>query len=260
MSVVEISPIQVLGDNYVWILGAADSERVVVVDPGSGPPVVAELKARGQQPAAILLTHHHGDHVGGVASLLDRWPVPVYGPARESIAEVSRPVRGGDRVDFPALGVILDVIDVPGHTIGHVAYVGDGFVLCGDTLFAGGCGKIFEGTAEQMVSSLDALGSLPATTSVFCAHEYTESNLRFAAEVEPDNPALIRRRKQVGELRAAGLPTVPSTVAEELRTNPFLRCDVPAVAEAAERRAGRTLSDRVEVFAVVRAWKDGWRG
>ncbi len=256
----EIWPISVLGDNYVWILQVPHTTGVLVVDPGSGPPVAAELATSGLEPTAILLTHHHSDHVGGVATLLEGRTIPVHGPARESITLVDRPVRGGDRLDFSELNLVLDVVDVPGHTAGHVAYVGNGFVLCGDTLFAGGCGRLFEGTPAQMVESLDRLSALPPETSVYCAHEYTEANLRFGAEVEPGNRDLTNRREHVRKLRASGRATVPSTIEQELQTNPFLRCTEPTVVQAAERYAERSMNDRVDVFATVRAWKDGWRG
>ncbi len=257
---VEIWPIPVLGDNYVWILQSPTSPDVVVVDPGSGPPVAAELAGRGLTVAAVLLTHHHSDHVGGVASLVEDRRAPVHGPAGEAIAGVDRPVNGGDRLEFSAVGVALEVLDVPGHTAGHIAFAGDGFVLCGDTLFAGGCGRVFEGTPAQMVGSLARLAALPSGTRIYCAHEYTEANLRFAAMVEPGNAALAARRDRVRELRGRGLATVPSTMADELGTNPFLRCAEPDVIAAAERHAGRAMADPVDVFATIRAWKDGWRG
>jgi hydroxyacylglutathione hydrolase len=251
-------PVAALGDNYVWILHAHDGRQAVVVDPGDAAPVLSELRRSGLALAAILLTHHHADHVGGVADLIGTARVPVYGPAREAIAGVDRPVRDGDRVE-PS-GLAFEVLEVPGHTAGHVAYHGEGLVLSGDTLFAGGCGRLFEGTPEQMVRSLARLAALAPTTSVCCAHEYTVANLRFACEVEPGNHDLRDRLGDAMRLRSEGRPTVPSTIEIERRTNPFLRAAEPEVVEAAARRLGRRPTDEVEVFAVIRSWKDGWRG
>lgn len=253
-------PIPVFNDNYVWVLQVDDCDEVLVVDPGSGEPVMAALSQRDLRPAAVLVTHHHADHVGGVAPIVEGRKIPVYGPAGESIRLLSRPVRDADRIEFSVPAVALDVLDVPGHTAGHVAYVGDGFVFCGDTLFAGGCGRVFEGTPRQMLNSLNRLAELAPETSIYCAHEYTENNLRFATEVEPGNPELSRRLERIREQRARDLPTVPSTVDEELRTNPFLRCSEPGVIAAAERHAARAMADPVDVFATIRGWKDGWRG
>ena len=257
---IQLDPICAFTDNYVWLLRTPDSDGVVIVDPGEAMPVLRMLEERGLTVAAILLTHHHGDHVEGVNEILRKYPAPVFGPAWENIAMVNHPVRGGDRVPLSVLGLELDVVDVPGHTAGHIAYLGPGFALVGDTLFAGGCGRIFEGTPEQMHSSLLRLAALPPDTAIYCAHEYTAANLRFAVDVEPDNSATELRLAKVRTLRGAGRPTVPSTLNEELETNPFLRCHEPSVVAAAEARVGRPLRGASDVFAVVRRWKDGWRG
>ncbi len=258
---VQIWPVNVLGDNYVWVLQSERCAAAAVVDPGDADPVIRALDERGLGLAAILITHHHADHTAGVGELLARAEVPVYGPAGEKIPAVSRPVAGGDQVEINELDLVLEVVDVPGHTAGHVAYYSrEGFVLAGDTLFAGGCGRVFEGTPEQMVTSLSRLAEFPADTKVYCAHEYTVSNLRFGLEVEPDSAALQTRLDQATRERAAGRPTVPSTIAVELETNVFLRGSKPAVIEAAERHAGEHLGDEVAVFAAVRGWKDGWSG
>lgn len=255
-----IWPVEVLGDNYVWVIQSATRLAVAVVDPGDADPVILALDEHGLSLAAILLTHHHADHTAGVGALLARAEVPVYGPVGEKIPTVSRPVTGGDQVKIDEIEVVLDVIDVPGHTAGHVAYSGEGYVFCGDTLFAGGCGRLFEGTPDQMVRSLSRLTALPPDTEVHCAHEYTVSNLQFGLEVEPENAALHARLEHAQRLRADGRPTVPSTLTLELGTNVFLRCAEPGVIDAAEHHAGRSLADEVEVFATVRQWKDGWRG
>ncbi len=209
---------------------------------------------------AIIATHHHADHIGGTAGLLTYAKVPVFGPANESIPQRTRALGEGDRIDVDGIGS-FQVFDVPGHTAGHIAYFGDfgGPVLfCGDTLFTCGCGRLFEGTAAQLHSSLMKLATLPAETRVFCGHEYTISNLRFALAVEPQNAALVDRQKRAAETRARNAPTVPSTMGEERATNPFLRASEPSVRAAAERHAGRPLADPVAVFAELRAWKDAF--
>jgi hydroxyacylglutathione hydrolase len=217
----DIQPLRAFEDNYIWLL--RDGHRVVVVDPGDAVPVQRYLEEQGCGLAAILLTHHHGDHTGGVADLLSRASVPVFGPASEAIPGVSMPLRGGDSVPIPFPQGGFQVMDVPGHTRGHIAYFSNGILFCGDTLFACGCGRLFEGTAEQMWASLGNLAALPRDTLVFCAHEYTQSNIRFALAVEPGNAALQSRAGRVAQLRAGNRPTVPFTLAEELETNPFLR-------------------------------------
>jgi hydroxyacylglutathione hydrolase len=255
-----IQPVEVHSDNYVWVLRRGDADRVAVVDPGDAGPVLAALHEEGLGVAAVLITHHHLDHVGGLAELIRRFHPPVYGPATEPVPGVDRPVRGGDRVSVPEIGATFEVVDLPGHTSGHVGYVGPDLVLVGDTLFAGGCGRVFEGTFEQMHESLMRLAALPPATEVYCAHEYTVANLRFARAVEPDNHELADRLEAAAAARADGLPTVPSTIAVELRTNPFLRCSEAPVIAAAEARAGRSLPPGAEVFGVIRSWKDGWSG
>ena len=253
-------PVPAFSDNYVWLITAPPSPTAVVVDPGEATIVLQILQRRKLELGAVLLTHHHGDHVGGVGEILREGQVPVFGPARESISTVDHPVEGGDFVPLSDLGLDLEVLDVPGHTAGHIAYRGPDFVLVGDTLFAGGCGRVFEGTPEQMHTSLSRLADLPGETLVYCAHEYTIANLKFALEVEPNNEALKARYETVRQARVAGRPTVPSTLAEELETNPFLRCDKSAVVATAEARAGLDLPTAVDVFAVIRGWKDGWQG
>lgn len=257
---VQLTPIPAFSDNYIWMIESAGTEAVAVTDPGEAGPVLATLEKRRLKLVAILLTHHHDDHVGGVEELRERHGVPVFGPAREAIHGVTRPISDGDVVALPELDLSLGVAEVPGHTAGHVAYLGPGFALVGDTLFAGGCGRVFEGTMEQMYGSLSRLAELPPPTLLFCAHEYTLANLCFALEVDPDNGLLRRRFVDATEARAGSRPTVPSTVADELATNPFLRCSHPRIVAAAEHHAGRVLGSPAEVFAVVRRWKDGWRG
>ena len=234
-----IIPLPAFRDNYIWLLRAGTC--AVVVDPGEAAPVLRYLADEGLTLAAILITHHHPDHVGGVAELLAQAPVPVHGPALEAIAGIDHPVGEGDVVCLPGLGVELRVFDIPGHTAGHVGYYGDSALFCGDTLFAAGCGRLFEGTPAQMFDSLQKLAALPGDTRVYCTHEYTLSNLAFAASEA---------------MRAQNQPTVPFPLSGEMLTNPFLRVHEPAVIYQAETQAGRGLASPVEVFAALREWKN----
>jgi hydroxyacylglutathione hydrolase len=253
----KIEPIPAFDDNYIWLLSREGGNACAVVDPGDEEPVREVLAQRGLKLKAILITHKHGDHVGGVAALKADWPkATVYGPANEPIKDLDERLAGGDLVELEKPGLSLDVLDVPGHTEGHIAYYTQGALFCGDTLFACGCGRVFSGTTEQLSDSLRSLAELPADTRVYCAHEYTMANIGFAKWVEPDNPDLAVREERVRALRDAGRPSVPSSLAEELLTNPFMRTDQPEVIAAAERRAGRELSTPAEVFTAVRTWKD----
>ena len=250
----QVETIPAFKDNYIWAVGTPDTAARVVVDPGEAEPVLAAAQAGGWPVAAILITHHHHDHTGGAAALADHFGAPVYGPRNETIAAVTAPLGEGDPVDVA--GLSFTVLETPGHTRGHLCYYGHGALFCGDTLFSAGCGRLFEGTAEQMWQSLARLAELPTATRVYCAHEYTLDNLAFARVVEPDNPAVLQRIEQVRALRDAGTPSVPSTLAEELQTNPFLRSTDPRMAAIAGRRAGREVSPGAETFAVLRGWKD----
>jgi hydroxyacylglutathione hydrolase len=257
-----IIPVPAFSDNYVWVL--RQGAQAAVVDPGDALPVLEYVGREKLAVCAILATHHHRDHVGGVAALVERFGAPVYGPARESIPARTRALAENDAVDVRCIGDTFHVLDIPGHTAGHIAYVGrvDGtpVVFCGDTLFAAGCGKLFEGTPEQMWSSLSKLAALPRETQVYCGHEYTLANLRFAAAVEPANAAIAQRTQRERGKRDRGLPTVPSTIGEELATNPFLRAGTPGVRAAAEAQVGHSLPDHVAVFAALRAWKNAFQG
>ena len=240
-------------DNYIWVLedghGAA-----LVVDPGQAGPVL-EASAAGLQPTAVLLTHHHADHCGGVAALLERWPtLEVYAPEDSRITTATQRVGQGSLVPFGGIG--FQVHAVPGHTSSHVAFHGGGQLFCGDTLFSLGCGRLFEGTPAQMLDSLDRLAALPPDTAVCCGHEYTLANAAFAQAVDPANDALRRRTEEARSMRHAGRPTLPSTLALELATNPFLRTRNAAVRAVIDGRLGRRSTDDVEAFAELRRWKD----
>lgn len=259
-----VHPVPAFEDNYLWVIH--DDRDAVAVDPGDADAVAAYLRERALTLRAILVTHHHGDHAGGIGGLLDAFgaSIPVYGPAGESIAGVGIRCREGDTVALPAPDVELTVLDVPGHTAGHIAYLETrrGWLFCGDTLFAAGCGRLLGGTAEQMQPSLARLRALPADTQVFCAHEYTLANLRFALAVEPDNARLVERQERESRKRAQGQPTLPSTIGIERDTNPFLRWDAPTV-ESAVRRAfpGKIAPNAAPhlVFAALREWKNAFR-
>lgn len=234
------------------------NQACVVVDPGDADPVLSLLDQQGLSLTGILITHHHGDHTNGIAKLLAKYSVPVFGPATEAIPGVSKGVQESDIVHIPALNLHFQILDIPAHTQGHIAYYGHSSVFCGDTLFTGGCGRLFEGTAAEMYASLQKLAALPDDTLVYCGHEYTEANLRFAGLVEPDNPALLQRLTVVHSLRAQNQSTVPAPLSLEKATNPFLRAHLPALQKAAEQFAGTPLNDPIEVFTALRRWKDGW--
>lgn len=250
-------PVNAFNDNYIWLIRAMEeSPHVAIVDPGDAVPVFEALNSMSLIPDAILVTHHHHDHVGGVREISQHYSVPVYGPASEHIPALDFPLKNNDHVTLKQGALSFRIIDIPGHTSGHIAYYTPGMLFCGDTLFAGGCGRLFEGTPKQMYHSLETLYALPDDTDIYCAHEYTLANLNFALRVEPDNDELQKRLANTKRLRSRFQPTVPSSLALEKQTNPFLRCRHPTVIAAAERYAGKPLKSDLEVFTVIRAWKD----
>ncbi len=248
--------IPILSDNYVWCCPSPDGRTAWVVDPGDAAPVMEHLLKHGWTLGGILVTHWHPDHIGGIPTLLDAMPCPVIGPRAEAarIPTLSQQVKGGDELNLP-IGTAT-VIDLPGHTLGHIAFLIGDWLFCGDTLFCAGCGRLFEGTPEQMHDSLSVLAALPPHTHVACTHEYTLANLKFALAVEPDNAALRAFHQEAIALREQDHPTLPSTLARERAINPFLRCDIAAVKRAASDHAGSPLTHEVEVFAALRRWKD----
>jgi len=257
----KLTPLPAFQDNYLWLLH--DGQRALVVDPGDAGPVQAFLAGQGLQLDAILVTHHHPDHTGGVDALRDATGARVWGPAHERIPEPVERLSEGDAIEV--LGLRFEVLDVPGHTAGHIAYYcaevdGAPLLFCGDTLFSGGCGRLFEGTPAQMAGSLAKLAALPGSTRVCCTHEYTLSNLKFATAVEPGNSQLNHYRQQCEQRRSRGEPTLPSTIAVEIGINPFLRTRQPAVAQAARAHDPAVdPADPVAVFAALRQWKNEFR-
>lgn len=253
-----ITPLPAFKDNYLWLLTRGN--EAAIVDPGDAEPVMHALEDRQLRLTTILATHHHADHVGGVLALKQRYGATVYGPAHEDVAGVDHKLPGGSTVEV--LDTRFRVIDIPGHTAGHIAYFADArppLLFCGDTLFGAGCGRLFEGTAEQMLASLDALAALPAATQVYCGHEYTVANIRFALQVEPNSRALQARAVAATAARKRGEPTLPSTIDLELATNPFMRCELPSVRAAASGREPGAGLARVSTFATIRRWKDDFR-
>ncbi len=251
-----IVPVRAFTDNYIWVIH--NHCHAAVVDPGDAAPVLDFLRRENLQLVAILNTHHHNDHVGGNTRLLQEFPVPVYGPAHESIPTLTHRLKKGDHVQLAEFPLSFDILDIPGHTAGHIAYYGANLLFCGDTLFACGCGRLFEGTPQQMYASLQKLAALPDETQVYCGHEYTLANIHFAKAVEPGNPALFELEVMTRGLREQDIPTLPSTMMREKATNPFLRCKQLEVIQSASDYLGESLSDPVSVFAAIRSWKNNF--
>jgi hydroxyacylglutathione hydrolase len=253
-----ITPVRAFADNYIWIISMPGQQQVAIVDPGDARPVLDWLQQHSLQPGAILITHFHSDHTGGIAGITAAWPdIPVYGPAGEPANGVTTRQHEAEVVKLPFLPQIeFTVMEVPGHTAGHIAYYGNGVLFCGDTLFAAGCGRVFTGTFPDLAASLQRIAKLPPDTRLYCAHEYTVDNIGFAKWVEPDNQALLQRDAEALEKAEKGLPTVPSTLALELATNPFMRLQEPTVIAAAQAHMSKPAADLVSVFTALRQWKD----
>lgn len=253
---IQIVPISIFKDNYVWTLIDNDQQNAIIVDPGEAEAVSAFLKQRQLNLVAILITHHHWDHTNGIKQLASAAKQGVFGPTHENISGMTHALKANDRIRLKNFPIEFQIIEIPGHTKGHIAFHFSNGVFCGDTLFAAGCGRLFEGTAEQMFNSLQKLSALGESTQIYCAHEYTLNNLRFAKIVEPSNDNIKKRYDQAAICRQKKMPTLPSTLQLEKETNPFLRCHVLDVIANVERFANRKLHDPIEVFTWLRRWKD----
>lgn len=260
MNTLQVTAAPAFTDNYIWLIHSPrDNRRVVAVDPGDANAVRQVLQRDRLSLAGILVTHHHGDHTGGVVELAEEFDIRIYAPAHELIPGNTIKVTEPDEVVLDELGLKFSVMDVPGHTAGHIAYLSQDTLFCGDTLFSAGCGRLFEGTPSQMFKSLHRLAQLPINTQVYCTHEYTVGNLMFATTVEPDNLAIATHLKQCHEWREKGRPTLPTSIGVELNINPFLRVQHENVKRSAERHAGHRLNSDVEVFATLREWKNHFK-
>lgn len=253
----KVVAIPAFNDNYIWCIH--NNKDAVVVDPGDATPVLNYLKKNELNLDGVLITHHHHDHTGGILKLASaNTSLVVYGPSGGHIKGITHPLINGDTATFPTMNIELSVIDVPGHTLDHIAYCGHNVLFCGDTLFSAGCGRLFEGTPEQMLHSLNKLAALPDHTIVYCTHEYTAANVVFALAVEPDNQALNNYSKWVSETRSNNIPTLPTTISEQKAINPFLRAHKPSVKVSAEAYTNQKLNSDVAVFTEVRRWKDSF--
>jgi hydroxyacylglutathione hydrolase len=256
-STLVVHPIPAFRDNYIWLIRLGN--RAAVVDPGDAAPVLAYLETEKLTLDAILVTHHHDDHIGGIPALLDAFPgLPAYAPRQENYAFPHTPVSEGDTVELKSLQLRLDVMETPGHTLGHVVYYGANSLFCGDTLFSCGCGRLFEGSYEQLFASLQRLATLPLETRLYCTHEYSLHNTRFARLLDPENRQLIERERECERAMADGCPTLPSTLALERSINPFLRCDDPAIQAAASARTGTTIEDALSAFRAIRQLRNAF--
>lgn len=254
---IKVAPLPAFTDNYIWCF--YDSESCVVVDPGDANVVKDFCHQHNLNLHAILITHHHADHTGGLPELTHSFPhVRVYGPQNPSIALITDRLIEGDRIQIERLALTFDVIEIPGHTLDHIGYIGHGGILCGDTLFSAGCGRLFEGTPAQMLTSLNKLAKLEDTTQVWCTHEYTLANLKFAQAVDPSNQDLLSYAQWATKMRAQNTPTLPSDIKTQKAINPFLRAHTSAVKQSAEHFSQQPLAGELEVFAAVRSWKDNF--
>jgi hydroxyacylglutathione hydrolase len=252
-----IIPVSAFSDNYIWLICDNQQHYAAIIDPGDATPVINTLKDKNIEPVAILITHHHGDHIGGISQLLKKYPhLPVYGPKNEHITTLTHKVGQDDIINLQQINTQLKVLDTFGHTAGHISYYAPGILFCGDTLFANGCGRVFDGTIEELHQSLEKIANLPPESKIYCAHEYTLDNIGFAKWVEADNKDLLEREARCQNLIDNDKATIPTLLSDELKSNPFMRCDKQAVIEKAEKFAAKKLANSTEVFRAIRQWKD----
>ncbi len=260
---IDITPIKAFSDNYIWAISTNQGSDLALVDPGDAKVCINYLEQHNKILSSILITHHHSDHTGGVRALIQycqakQWPLEVITPANNAIPGATRQVTAGDTVYLSNINLTLTVIELPGHTLDHLGYYNDQLLFCGDTLFSGGCGRLFEGTAAQMHASLAKLKQLPEHTAVYCTHEYTLANLEFALTVEPQNPELQNYYNHVAALRQQNKASLPTSIAREKQINPFLRTEFATIKTSAQKHSGQTCTDEVTVFAAIRQWKDNF--
>lgn len=245
-------------DNYIWMVIHPKNQHAIVVDPGESAIVLETLQREGLTLEAILVTHHHYDHTAGIAEIIKAFPVPVYGPKEDNIPTVDHKMNRNDTLKLPKMELSFQAISIPAHTLGHIAFYGNGWLFCGDTLFSGGCGRLFEGTAAQMFQSLQRLAALPKSTEVYCGHEYTLDNIKFALTVEPNNQETIKYQNYVISRRNKNLPSLPSTIEQELKINPFLRCNCSEIRQSIATHFRSKYDQNEAVFTHLRKWKDSW--
>lgn len=260
-TIMKVSMIKAFSDNYIWAISSNESQNMALVDPGDANVCIEFIEQQQLQLSSILITHHHADHVGGINTLVEycknkQWPLTIYGPESESIPHCDVALNDSHTVKLADLGFEFSIIDLPGHTSGHIAYLSQDNLFCGDTLFSGGCGRLFEGTPSQMLSSLEKLSALPERTHVYCAHEYTQANLNFALTVEPGNSELVHYYNQVLQKREQGIATIPTSIMLEKKINPFLRCHEPSLMTSASEYSEVKVEDKLKAFTIIRAWKD----
>ena len=255
---ISLTALPAFSDNYIWLAINMQRSTAAIIDPGTADTCIDFLENKQISPVAILITHRHWDHTGGIAELLARYDIPVFGPANEKIQGITDRVTPGDHIKLDKIDTGFDVMDLSGHTSGHVGYLTEGVLFCGDTLFSAGCGRLFDGTAAQLYASLQRISALPGDTKICCAHEYTLDNLSFAATIEPDNSAIQQRIDEVRQLRSRDLPSLPVELREEKRYNPFLRTHLPAIATAVADHSGKNIDDSEQCFTALRMWKDGF--
>jgi len=259
----KVSMIKAFSDNYIWAISSNTGNHMALVDPGDANVCIEFIEQEQMQLSTILITHHHADHVGGINTLVEyckskQWPLTIYGPEKEKIPHCDVALNEQNKVTLDDLALAFRVIDLPGHTSGHIAYLAEDNLFCGDTLFSGGCGRLFEGTPSQMLTSLEKLSALPERTRVYCAHEYTQANLIFALTVEPTNSELVHYYNQVLQLREQDIATIPTSIMLEKKINPFLRCASATLLASASEFSNNNVTDKLQAFSIIRAWKDNF--